>query len=338
MRDHRIDILRFIGLAMIILAHVGPPRLIFEIRNFDVPLMVLVSGMSFELSHKPGEPYGAYVWKRIKRLVFPVWIFLSGYFMVLLAIDPDSPELNGEAILTSYGLIGGIGYVWIIRVFLLVALVSPLLYALHRKIRSTTAYLLTLAGGLALYDTCRYLTLPYIQSGPLEGMSLVSHYLIPYSLVFMAGLRLQSLSKGKAWAFALISLVATLVIGYALYKLNGRFISTQEQKYPPSAYYIAYAMFMAGSLWLISPAIESLLEKAKVKSAFLFVAQNSIWIYLWHIPMVKAIHLHFLPKYFIIFLAATAATYAQVWLVQHLLVRITHSDRLKRNLRTVLTG
>lgn len=338
MRDHRIDVLRFVGLAMIILAHVGPPRLIFEFRNFDVPLMVLVSGMSFALSHKAGVPYGDYVWKRIKRLVFPVWIFLSVYFLVEMVIDPGSHELNIGTILTSYGLIGGIGYVWIIRVFLLVALVSPLLYNIHQKIRNTNAYLLALIAGLALYDTCRYFTLPYIQEGLPQAMSLASHYLIPYSLVFMAGLRLQSLNKRQAWCFALTSLAATLAIGYALYKLNGRFISTQEQKYPPSAYYISYAMFMACSLWLISPAIESMLEKAKAKSAFLFVAQNSIWIYLWHIPMVKAIHLHFLPKYFIIFMAATAATYAQVWIVQNLLVNMTSSDRLKQNLRAVLTG
>ncbi|SFK21637.1 hypothetical protein SAMN04488079_106193 [Methylophaga sulfidovorans] len=47
MRDHRIDLLRFIGLSMIIFAHVGPPSILFQLRNFDVPLMVLISGMSY---------------------------------------------------------------------------------------------------------------------------------------------------------------------------------------------------------------------------------------------------------------------------------------------------
>ena len=58
MRDNRIDILRTTGLAMIILAHVYPPPLLFHLRNFDVPLMVLLSGMSFVLSYNAAEPFG----------------------------------------------------------------------------------------------------------------------------------------------------------------------------------------------------------------------------------------------------------------------------------------
>ncbi len=47
MRDTRIDFLRFVGLIMIIFAHVNPPAVLFQLRNFDVPLMVLISGVSF---------------------------------------------------------------------------------------------------------------------------------------------------------------------------------------------------------------------------------------------------------------------------------------------------
>jgi len=74
LRNERIDFLRFLGLCMIILAHVDPSDGLFQLRNFDVPLMVLISGVSFGLSYK-GEPYGSYVWKRVKRLLLPVWIF-----------------------------------------------------------------------------------------------------------------------------------------------------------------------------------------------------------------------------------------------------------------------
>ena len=47
MREDRIDFLRFIGLSMVIFAHVGPPKLLFQLRNFDVPLLVIISGMAF---------------------------------------------------------------------------------------------------------------------------------------------------------------------------------------------------------------------------------------------------------------------------------------------------
>lgn len=48
MRNTYIDFLRFIGLTLIILAHVKAPVWITELRCFDVPLMVFVSGISFK--------------------------------------------------------------------------------------------------------------------------------------------------------------------------------------------------------------------------------------------------------------------------------------------------
>ncbi len=140
MRDRRVDILRFIGLAMIILAHVSPPPLLFQLRNFDVPLMVLLSAISYGLSYKATETYPMYFWKRIKRLVFPVWLFLTFYFIFLMVVDPAHKDLNPERMITSYTLTGGIGYVWIIRVFLLVALTSPLIHILHKAVKSDRYY------------------------------------------------------------------------------------------------------------------------------------------------------------------------------------------------------
>lgn len=45
-RDISIDILRFIGISFIILAHVNPPDTILNIRCFDVSLMLFVSGLT----------------------------------------------------------------------------------------------------------------------------------------------------------------------------------------------------------------------------------------------------------------------------------------------------
>ena len=38
-----IDILKFIGIICIIIAHTNPPKIIFQIRNFDVILMCIIS-------------------------------------------------------------------------------------------------------------------------------------------------------------------------------------------------------------------------------------------------------------------------------------------------------
>ena len=42
-RKTNIDILKVVGLFCIILAHVNPNKYIFQLRNFDVVLMILIS-------------------------------------------------------------------------------------------------------------------------------------------------------------------------------------------------------------------------------------------------------------------------------------------------------
>lgn len=83
-RDNSIDILRFIGLMLLVLAHVGPPNWLMQLRSFDVPLMVFVSGLT--AARKEYTSYKGFILKRFKRLVLPVWIFLSIYLSIYTSI------------------------------------------------------------------------------------------------------------------------------------------------------------------------------------------------------------------------------------------------------------
>ena len=51
-RLKNIDILRVIGLLCIILAHVKPNDIIFQLRNFDVVLMIMISTYLFIINNK----------------------------------------------------------------------------------------------------------------------------------------------------------------------------------------------------------------------------------------------------------------------------------------------
>lgn len=75
-REKYIDVLKVIGLLGIILAHVQPPEVLFQLRNFDVVLMILVSAY-LGLQSKKSEKLISYLIKRFKRLVIPTWIFIS---------------------------------------------------------------------------------------------------------------------------------------------------------------------------------------------------------------------------------------------------------------------
>ena len=74
-RMEYIDFLKFIGLTCIIIAHVNPPEWLFFLRNFDVPLMVVVSAIlgqkSFQKQKRKNSHYIEFYMNRIKRLVFP---------------------------------------------------------------------------------------------------------------------------------------------------------------------------------------------------------------------------------------------------------------------------
>ena len=67
---------------MIILVHVNVPNLLQQIRCFDVLLMFFASGLAF--SGKKINGYWEFVIPRTKRLVIPVYVFLTCFFLVLL--------------------------------------------------------------------------------------------------------------------------------------------------------------------------------------------------------------------------------------------------------------
>ena len=80
-RDIKFDLMRIIGLAAIILAHTSPPWPISQLRNFDVPLMVIVSGAVFGLSSNNKINYFHYLIGRTARLLLPTYIFLIIFFV-----------------------------------------------------------------------------------------------------------------------------------------------------------------------------------------------------------------------------------------------------------------
>ncbi len=338
MRDQRIDILRFIGLAMIILAHVKPPSLLFQIRNFDVPLMILVSGMSFGLSYKSDDSYFSYVWKRVKRLVFPVWIFLTIYFVSLALVNPNSPELTTNMIIGSFFLIKGIGYVWIIKVFLLVALVSPWVYKLSKNVKSNKKFYFSVGILFILWEIIRYITLPLMDSDLAQLISIVTHYIIPFTLVFSLGLRSLKCNEIQCKIISFVSLGAYILMGTGLFIIYGEYISTQKFKYPPSIYYFSYAFFVSFFLWKYSPYLLHIFEKIGLTKVFLFIAKNTIWVYLWHIPLVKMVDLNFYLKYLIVFFGSVAITYIQILCLNFLLLRRISNKKVIKNIQMVLTG
>ncbi|MDO6407394.1 acyltransferase family protein [Pantoea phytobeneficialis] len=346
-RDLSIDILRCIGLFLIILAHVRPPGVIAQLRNFDVPMMVFVSGLSFALS-SGGKGFLEYIHARIKRLVFPVWIFVTFFYLVVHFFFPVffekyntiSSYLNTILFIDSTdGLSDSLGYTWIIRIFLLIAIVAPMLKVITFKLSQWSV----LSFAMILLVMNQFVYVHESVSWPGWVANVLNNYLLPvlsYGAVFMLGVNHHKFSRITKVLIAFLSFIAFVTFLF-LYKSEfNTVVSTQEYKYPPSGYYLSYAFFMIFSLGLFVNKV-AVVANGMIKDFIVFVSSNSIWIYLWHIPVVEFfisshVQYSFLVKYFIACLISIIIMYIQTSMISRLRSRL--SPPVFKHVRDVFTG
>lgn len=345
-RDDRIDVLRGIGLMCIILAHVRPPAIIQQMRNFDVPLIVLVAGSAFAISTqtRPKSGYFEYIKNRFVRLVVPTWIFLLTFFVLTLigslVMHKPYPFFSHE-ILTSFLLFRGIGFVWIIRVFILVSLIAPFTIS-HSEFPYNTpkkTFIAVLVAYL-IYEVS-FRCIPNVDQTFLRIMFNNTLYMaIPYGCVFFLGTRLYTMSNKSMLIASLISLLLFVAYAFYLYKLYGHFIPTQQRKYPPTAYYLLYAMFVSiGLYWLFQTNIYSHIPG---KDYIAFLGRSSLWIYLWHILIYyliewSHININFALKYIVLLSAAVGIVMAQKFVLKKLLISINSQEK-RRLLKAIFSG
>jgi hypothetical protein len=295
--DIRFDVLKIIGLLCIILAHTHPPAVVWELRAFDVPLMVIVSGCVFALSSRSKPPpIGVYLRRRIVRLVAPTWTFLAGFFLftyVLFIIRPGEYPFSREQVLGSFALLTGIGYVWIIRVFLLVAIVAPFLLRLYRSLglpRFLVALLCIYVAHEIIYNVTRDCQFPFVR----DLLQYTIYDLLPYSCLFGLGICFSRSSRRGVAISALVSLavLSGLLFYAAVWGRGGAcdlfadaaFPQFQKFKEPARSYYLAYGVFAFTFLYLLLFRYRGRTEI--LRRTLVFVSTSSLWIYLWHILFV----------------------------------------------------
>lgn len=285
-RDHSIDLMRFIGLTMIVLAHIGLSKEnpLFQLRCFDVPLMVFTSGLAF--AGKNTGPYLPFIWKRTLRLVVPVYIFATAYIL----LNPVLSDLGlvmhyePERIWSTYilRLNPTIGYVWIIRVFLIVMLMTPVLLKLEKMLKpGWTAYILA-AFMLDFQDLLAVWLQPFRSMILIEDWAL---YALAYPAVFLVGLRFRNASMKERLVVMSFLIAAMVVRGIDVAGEYGTWLNFQSFKYPPRSYFLLWGITVSCLLWMTSRWWTCVLDN----KFFSFIGRNTIWIYLWHIPFINMV-------------------------------------------------
>lgn len=339
-RDIRFDFLKCIGILGIILAHSNPPYWLDKIRTFDVPLMVIVSGTLFYYSCQGKEvALGEYLKKRIPRLIAPVWFFLGFFFSLtyivyLLAGHPYPFSLEG--ILSGFLLLDGINYVWIIRVFMLIAILAPFLLKIQRFLPKVNYFLAVILGNYIFYELALRPINDHIIAG--EQLSIfikkVFLYMISYGCLYALGMALPRLSKKNIIYIIVVFFV--LFSGFTLfyYYEVGGLVSVNFQKNPPGLYYISYGIFMSMILYIIIDKLceqKSILIKNRfLNSTVLFISSSSLWIYLWHILFIQywnefspnsPLTKNFLPIFVVVSFLSVTVTYLQKEVVKRTIAK-----------------
>lgn len=331
-RIDSIDVLRFIAILGIIIIHCDPECFfVRQLRNFDVPLMVFLAGVSYGMSFKKRKSsYGDYIWKRFKRMVLPTWIFLLLMTLVTILTTKSLPE--EEWLISTFSLTTRNWYVWIIRVLFIMAVVAPLTIPYIEKSFTVRKY--WKIGIVAL------IVLELMPHSP-EGLPL---YLvlefIPFFLIFVLGCEVNHFSKKQLLFMAAFSFVVYLIYAVVLYVNQLQLVNTQIDKYPPRIYYISYSLACISILWVLKDKIVALCDKIKVTKLFCFIGSHTLWVYFWHIAILHIMfHItdSFWLRFIVVFGGSCLMTYVQSNLVSYIVAH-SHNERLNTNLKLIFNG
>lgn len=286
-RNLSLDLMRCLGVLVIMVAHSEPPEWLFQLRNFGTPLLIVASALTFSTIYKTRElNVKQFYKKRIIRLTFPAWIFLTlffTFFLVASLILERNYPFSARKIFTSYAFYTDIGYVWIFKVYLILALITPLALKLKARINNRSRYFSILLVSNAIYELCLPSAQQLVPEESAEFFDKVVFIIIPYTLLFLYGIRLDEVRTKTVLLVSAISFGIFMWLAVCGFVTTGHFIETQSCKYPPTLYYLSYAVFSLNLVYLLCKKV---LVKSLPPKPVIWLSSNSLWIYLWHIMAI----------------------------------------------------
>jgi len=284
-RNLTIDLLRVFGGLVVMAAHVPLAELLFQARNFGTPMLIVVSALAAAVTfrdHPP--PVVAFLKRRLHKLVLQPWCFLTIFFVLCLGaahLLHKAFPFTGREVLMSYAFEGGIGYVWVFKVYITIALITPALIHFKSSVVDRRKYLAALLAAYLFNEALCGLLHGWIhEDGMLQVVDDTVLTVVPYAILFAYGLLLAELTDAMVLLIACASLIVFGVLASLKASQAGHFVPTQQFKYPPTLYYLSYGLFCVNSVYL---ALKAVRIPERAQPALVWLSSNLLWIYLWHI-------------------------------------------------------
>lgn len=276
-RDNVIDNLRAIAMIGIVLAHCGGPLIINNLRSFDVITLVFLSSYMISID-KPFsfKSYEADLVKRAKRLFIPTLVFImlmtSMQFIVYTVVSRRD-LLTIQNIINSFLLCeDSIGYVWIIKVYFVNFMLSPVIILILRKIKYMWQYLLLLFVGFGFYSLCEIIYSQY--SNSYISWLIIGQWLLCCMFYMLVSIDSIYFKMNTGWKKRGIIFWGLLFIATCFFYKGNFYFAPALDKRPAGIQYLAYGMIVTYLLYLILP-------KKEIKF-FKWISINSMTIYYSH--------------------------------------------------------
>ncbi len=296
--------MRALGTLLVILAHVNPPVLISQLRTFDVTLLVFISGMS--LTYSQFDDYYHYLKKRCQKLLIPAYITI---IIILTTLLIGSNFLHYNISLTyirnSLLLIdkNSIGFVWIVKVYLLLAFSVPVIKLFEKKFNNSYFLYFLLWLIIYFFSICSsYFNVFFYQEYFM--------YLVQFFCVAVMGLHFYKVPKDRC----LCLLYSTIVFSIFQFSIN-EFVPS-NYKFPPHIYWLSYGVVCSCLLWFFVNPLLHIIPDIIIRTGC-WISKCSYDIYIFHIYFMwtifligRFVSLNWLIKYLLVVSGAILTTRA----------------------------
>ncbi len=309
-----LDLLKAICIVGIMITHVSPPTMVLMIRTFIPVLLVTISAFMGGVSYKKHynvkqkteffKDYMSYFISRFKRLVIPAWILIIVYFIYQFLIGNTFglKYYIASFMLTTYGM----SYVWIVLVFLYVALLVPIFCRYETQKKSMLAVVATL---YIIYEVMYFLGIG--TESKLLNSSFF--YIVPYGLIAFIGINYNEYSDSAKKKIIGVSGFIFLILFVVYWIKMGSIQDVQIAKYPPRVYYLSCGLFISYALMYFCERHYFKIYDSRV---IRFLSVNMFELYLCHVMAMEFYKTLGLPQNWLLELVFVfIASIGMVWIL-----------------------
>ncbi len=300
-RDRVLDLLRASALALVVLGHssmgivgwtASGPVISTALTVYwwapwatwilqIMPLFFVAGGAVNARSWRSTrDPYSSWLWRRVARLMRPVWVYLAIMAPVSALVSLLAPEGYAGPLL---GLATQL--LWFIGVYVMVCALTPLM--VRADVISPALGPTALLAGVVLFDWLRL------------GVGVAPLGLLNFVLVWALAAQLGILfDKGllRSWRGASLAALAValnlLLVTYGPYPrsmvgMRGEPFSNMA---PPSLVLALHTLALAGLAGAARPALTRLAAGRRIWTGTTAINLTAMTLYLWHLPVLIALY------------------------------------------------